>query len=120
MSQTNESRATDPAFASNFGNGLNTANTSEILPTTQTKSTPTKDHQRASDMLGYALTLNDPDTWLGTVQVWKDRLTSHELAALSFTALRAQEPGDAAKTVDAVMSLNCSESSQATVLEVLE
>lgn len=103
MSQTNESRATDPAFASNFDNGLNTANTSEILPATQTKSTLTTDHRRVSDMLGYALTLNDPDTWMGTVQVFKARLSEAELAALSWVSLKAQGPDNAAMTAEAVL-----------------
>lgn len=65
-------------------------------------TTPAADHTRASKMLGYALTLNDPDTWLGTIQVFKARLSDTELAALSYVTQKAQAPGDALMTAEAV------------------
>ena len=68
-------------------------------------ATQATDHKRASDMLGYALTLNDTDTWMGTVQVFKTRLSCHELAALSFVALMAQNLDDATLTAETALNL---------------
>lgn len=103
MSQTNESRATDPAIANISNKGLNTSEVSKFHTSTQTKTTPATDHQRALSMLGFAFELDETDTWLGTVGVLKARLSDHELAALSFVALKAQKPDDATMTAEAVL-----------------
>ena len=107
MSQTNESRVVDPAIAFTSEYGLNTSKFKEFHLSPQPKSTPISDHQRASNMLRFALTLDNTDTWLGMIQVLKARLSSRELAALSFVALKAQRPEDAAATVKAALDLNC-------------
>lgn len=105
MFHNNESRAADPAFAMFKEAKLDTSNNSETHTSTQLPTTLNADHQRASNMLGYALALNDLDTWMGTVQVLKKRLSDHELAALSFAALKAQKPEHAAMTAEAVFGL---------------
>ena len=72
--------------------------------TTKTPDTIlTTDHQRATNMLGYALTLGDTDTWLCAVQVLKARLSDKELAELSYVSLKAQGPDNAAMTAEAVL-----------------
>lgn len=102
MFQTNENPAADRAFASNLENGLNTADTSKIHPSTQIKTTPISDHKRAENMFGFALMFHDTDTWLGMIPVLKARLTPHERVALLFVSLSALKPEDAAMTVEAV------------------
>ena len=69
----------------------------------QPQYAPTSDHQRASNMLGYALTLGDTDVWLGAVNVWRASLTDHELASLSLSVLLAQKPEHAAMTAVAAL-----------------
>jgi hypothetical protein len=102
MDQKHESRATDPAFAIISEVGLDTSECSETHTSIQPKTNPITDHQRASGMLGFALDLGETDVWLGAIQVWQARLNSHELTSLSYTALKAQTPEDAARTVEAV------------------
>lgn len=63
-------------------------------------------HKSASQMFGFALKLDQIDTWLGAAGVWKIRLTDRERAALAFAALKAQTPEDAAMTAEAVLGLN--------------
>lgn len=60
-------------------------------------------HKSASRMFGYALTLGDPDAWLGAVRVFRVRLTESELASAGFAILKAQDPEYAALTVEAVL-----------------
>lgn len=74
--------------------------------TTKTEASTThlnSDHERTTNMLGYALTMNDTDTWLGTVQVLKARLSDEELASLSYVTLKAQGPDNATMTAEAVL-----------------
>jgi hypothetical protein len=55
-------------------------------------------HKRAARMLGYALTIGQPDTWHGLGFVWGERLTTAELASIAFVALRALDPDDREQT----------------------
>lgn len=46
-------------------------------------------HKRAARMLGYCLTLNTPDVWLGAADFLRKRLTMPELVGLAYSILEA-------------------------------
>lgn len=44
-------------------------------------------HGRATRILGYCLTLNAPDTWLGATAIWKKCLTMAEIVGLAYSVM---------------------------------
>ena len=62
-----------------------------------------ENHQRASRMLDYALTLGNTDTWLGAISVFRARLDEGELASLAYVILKALHPDNAALATEAVL-----------------
>ncbi len=61
-------------------------------------------HKSAARMLGYALTLNDFDTWAGLALVLRARLDTTERAALAYMALRSLDEADAIATSEAALA----------------
>lgn len=51
-------------------------------------------YKRVCKMFGYALTLDDPQTWHQTAAIFNHWLTRRELVALAWAALSALEPQD--------------------------
>lgn len=48
-------------------------------------------HKRASRVLGFALTLDNPASWYAASSVWQARLTPQETAVMAVAALNATE-----------------------------
>ena len=61
------------------------------------------EHKRMSRMLGYCLTLSNPDGWRAFGFVAEARLTRNERAALAFTVLNTLEPDEAEMTAAAAI-----------------
>jgi len=60
-------------------------------------------HKTAAKVLGYALTLDTPETWLAASVVWQARLTPQEAAAAALAALRATDPDIALMVAQAAL-----------------
>lgn len=62
-----------------------------------------ENHKAVQRTLGYALTLDDRETWEAFSDVAAHRLTDGELAALGFSVLSAQNPQHALWTAEAAL-----------------
>ncbi len=60
-------------------------------------------HLGATRMLGYALTMNDFETWEAASAVWQARLTPVECATLAWAALRSLDEDNAREVAYAVI-----------------
>ncbi|MDF0599921.1 hypothetical protein P1J78_04170 [Psychromarinibacter sp. C21-152] len=57
-------------------------------------------HKRASQLLGYTLTLGDFDAWIGFAFLIRIILSPAERAALAYAALRSLDDDDAMATAE--------------------
>ncbi|WP_397542054.1 hypothetical protein [Roseovarius salis] len=60
-------------------------------------------HLGATRMIGYALTMNDFETWEAASAVWQARLTPEECAALAWAALRSLDLDHAREVANTVI-----------------
>ena len=59
-------------------------------------------HKRVCRMLGYALTLDEPDIWQAMGMVFLKRLTGLEIASIAYLALDLMTPQDRELVLEAV------------------
>jgi len=60
--------------------------------------------KRAVRSIGYAIWLDDTDSWMGLVPILQARLAPHQRAALAFVALKALDSTTAKETASAALS----------------